>query len=46
VIDKLDVRLEDLKVTLNDMLDDYQEAIKEGKVICLSYLSFIDVFHI
>jgi len=33
----LDVRLEDLKVTLNDMLQDYQEAVKEGKVICLSY---------
>jgi len=45
VLDKMDFRLDDLKVTLNDMLDDYAEAAKLGKVLYVTLLIHIfDVY--
>jgi len=45
VLDKMDFRLDDLKVTLNDMLDDYAEAAKLGKVFYVTLLIHIfDVY--
>jgi len=34
----MDLRLDDLKVTLNDMLDDYAEAAKLGKVFYVTLI--------
>ena len=45
VLDKMDFRLDDLKVTLNDMLDDYAEAAKLGKMLYVTLLIHIfDVY--